>query len=135
VEQVPECRRFCRGRVVFRLEQVAGRHRGRLTALRLPLRFEERRLCGLQQLSRPVHLCADVLPSLGLRLLQVREGVPRCRKTPGGGGVAGGRPLRAAGFRIGFEIGVPRLRQRRVLVERRMCDFSRLMGSWPLLVM
>jgi hypothetical protein len=43
VEQVPECRRFCRGRVVFRLEQIAGRHRGRLTALHLPLRFEERR--------------------------------------------------------------------------------------------
>ena len=98
VEQVPECRRFCRGRVVFSLEQVAGRHRGRLTALRLPLRFEERRMRGLQQLSRHVHLCADVLPSLGLRLLQVREGVPRCRQTPSGSGVAGGMPLSAAGF-------------------------------------
>jgi hypothetical protein len=29
-------------------------------------------------------------------------------------------PLSAAGFRIGFEIGLPRLRQRRVLVERRL---------------
>jgi hypothetical protein len=77
VEQVPECRR--------------------LTALRLPLRFEERRMRGLQQLSRHVHPCADVLPSLGLRLLQVREGVPRGRQTPRGGGVAGGMPLRAAG--------------------------------------